>query len=56
MLLDALESRSGMIDVRELQPLFTSVRELLLSEGIPQITRHILFLHRHWSRARCACT
>src|SRR5713101_1556686 len=46
MLLDALESRSGVIDVRELQPLFTSVRELLLSEGIPQITRHILFLHR----------
>ncbi|HEV8658980.1 MAG TPA: hypothetical protein VGS96_10135 [Thermoanaerobaculia bacterium] len=46
MLLDALESREGKIDVRELQPLFTSVRELLLSEGVPQITRHILFLHR----------
>ncbi len=46
MLLDSLESREGMINVKELQPLFTSVRELLLSEGIPQITRHILFLHR----------
>jgi hypothetical protein len=46
MLLDSLESRTGSVDVKELQPLFTSVRELLLSEGIPQITRHILFLHR----------
>ena len=46
MLLDALESRSGKIDVEELKPLLTSVRELLLSEGIAQITRHILFLHR----------
>jgi hypothetical protein len=46
MQLDAVESRQGSIDVKELQPLFTSVRELLLSEGIPQITRHILFLHR----------
>lgn len=46
LLLDSLESRQGKIDVSELQPLFTSVRELLLSEGIPQITRHILFLHR----------
>ncbi|HEX9162247.1 MAG TPA: hypothetical protein VF980_11120 [Thermoanaerobaculia bacterium] len=46
MLLDSFESRTGKIDVSELQPLFTSVRELLLSEGIPQITRHILFLHR----------
>ncbi len=46
LLLDSIESRQGTIDVSELQPLFTSVRELLLSEGIPQITRHILFLHR----------
>ena len=46
LILDDLESRSGTIDVADLQPLFTSVRELLLSEGIPQITRHILFLHR----------
>ena len=46
LLIDSLESRAGKIDVKELQPLFTSVRELLLSEGVPQITRHILFLHR----------
>lgn len=46
LLLDAVESKKGSIDVSELQPLLTSVRELLLSEGIPQITRHILFLHR----------
>lgn len=46
LLIDSMESREGKIDVKELQPLFTSVRELLLSEGIPQITRHILFLHR----------
>jgi hypothetical protein len=46
MQLDAVESRQGSIDVQDLQPLFNSVRELLLSEGIPQITRHILFLHR----------
>jgi hypothetical protein len=46
MMLDSLESRGGKIDVEELKPLFTSVRELLLSEGIAQLTRHILFLHR----------
>jgi hypothetical protein len=46
LLLDSVESREGKIDVEDLRPLFTSVRELLLSEGIPQITRHILFLHR----------
>lgn len=46
LLLDSVELREGKIDVEDLRPLFTSVRELLLSEGIPQITRHILFLHR----------
>ncbi len=46
LLLDEVESRSGAIDVAELKPLLTSVKELLLSEGVPQITRHILFLHR----------
>jgi hypothetical protein len=46
MLLDALESRSGAVDVAELKPLFTSVRELLIAQGVPQIVRHILFLHR----------
>ncbi len=46
MLLDALEGRSGPIDAKELQPLVKSVRELLIAQGIPQITRHILFLHQ----------
>jgi len=46
MLLDALESRTGPIDTEDLKPLVTSVRELLIAQGIPQITRHILFLHQ----------
>ncbi|HYS53466.1 MAG TPA: hypothetical protein VER58_06865 [Thermoanaerobaculia bacterium] len=46
LLLDALESRSGPIDVQELQPLIRSVRELMIAQGVPQIVRHILFLHR----------
>jgi hypothetical protein len=46
MLLDALEQKKGPIDPQELAPLATSVRELLVAGGIPQITRHILFLHR----------
>jgi hypothetical protein len=46
MLLDALESRSGSVDVTELKPLITSVRELLIAQGVPQITRHVLFLHQ----------
>ncbi|MGZ5446117.1 MAG: hypothetical protein ACXW5J_31485, partial [Thermoanaerobaculia bacterium] len=46
MLIDALEERKGAIAAAELQPLIRSVRELLLAQGIPQITRHILFLHR----------
>ncbi|HEV8436371.1 MAG TPA: hypothetical protein VGR95_23385 [Thermoanaerobaculia bacterium] len=48
-LLDAAEAKSGAIesiDRSELEPLFHAVRELLISQGIPQITRHILFLHR----------
>ena len=45
-LLDAIGARSGSVDVAELQPLITSVRELLVTQGVPQITRHILFLHR----------
>lgn len=48
-LLDAAEAKSGSIesiDRSELDPLFHAVRELLISQGIPQITRHILFLHR----------
>lgn len=46
MLIDALESKSGSIDVAEIRPLITSVRELLIAQGVPQITRHILFLHQ----------
>jgi hypothetical protein len=46
MLIDAFESRAGKIDLDELKPLFTSVRELLIAQGVPQLTRHILFLHR----------
>ena len=46
MLLDALESRTGSLDAAELRPLVTAVRELLIAQGIPQITRHTLFLHQ----------
>jgi hypothetical protein len=55
LLLDAIESRlgrstdgstEGSVDAAELQPLLASVRELLIAQGIPQITRHILFLQR----------
>jgi hypothetical protein len=46
LLLDAVERRDGAIDAAELAPLLASVRELLIAQGIPQITRHILFLHR----------
>lgn len=46
LLLDALDSGDGPIDRADLQPLIRSVRELLIAQGVPQITRHILFLHR----------
>ncbi|MEO8033998.1 MAG: hypothetical protein ABI837_06155 [Acidobacteriota bacterium] len=46
LLLDAVEAKSGTIDVEELRPLLASVRELMIAQGIPQITRHILFLQR----------
>ena len=46
LILDSLESRTAPIDPKELAPLITSVRELLVAQGVPQITRHILFLHR----------
>ena len=46
MLIDALEEHEGSITATDLQPLIRSVRELLIAQGIPQITRHILFLHR----------
>lgn len=46
MLLDAMESRTGAVDASELQPLIRSVRELMIAQGVPQIVRHILVLHR----------
>jgi hypothetical protein len=44
ILLDQLEGRAT-VAADELTPLVTSVRELLIAQGVPQITRHILFLH-----------
>ena len=46
LILDQIESSDGAIDRKDLQPLIRSVRELLIAQGVPQITRHILFLHR----------
>ncbi len=46
LLLDAVESHGDSMTAEELKPLIMSVRELLLAQGVPQITRHILFLHR----------
>ncbi len=46
MLLDTFEARKDPIDPKELQPLVRSVRELMIAQGVPQIVRHILFLHR----------
>ncbi len=45
-MLDSLEDRQGSIPREELQPLFAAVRELIISQGIPQIARHIMFLQR----------
>ena len=46
MLLEAVESSSAPLAVAELQPLIRSVRELMIAQGVPQIVRHILVLHR----------
>jgi len=46
ILIDAVESRATPIEPEELQPLIRSVRELMIAQGVPQIVRHILFLHR----------
>jgi hypothetical protein len=46
ILIDAMESRTSAIDPAELRPLIRSVRELMIAQGVPQIVRHILFLHR----------
>ena len=52
LLLDALEEREGPIEASELAPLVTSVRELLVAQGVPQMTRHVLFLHRALEESR----
>ncbi len=46
LLLDTIESHDGPIEPGQLKPLLASVRELMIAQGVPQITRHILFLHR----------
>jgi hypothetical protein len=45
-LLDAVAAQDGAVDRGALQPLISAVKELLVVQGVPQITRHILFLHR----------
>src|SRR5436305_4076087 len=41
-----IASHDGAVDRGALQPLLDAVKELLVVQGVPQITRHILFLHR----------
>jgi len=43
-LIDGLEAREGAIAREDLDPLFATVRKLLIAQGIPQIARHILLL------------
>jgi hypothetical protein len=43
--LDQLESLQS-VPGESLQPFVESVRELLIAQGLPQITRHILYLYR----------
>jgi len=44
-LIDSLGDRTGAIPREELEPLFSTVRKLLIAQGIPQIARHILLLN-----------
>ena len=44
--LDALSRRDGAIARDELEPFLVTIRKLLISQGIPQIARHVLVLHR----------
>ncbi len=44
--LDAVAAREGAIRREELDGLIASVKGLLIAQGIPQIARHILVLHR----------
>ncbi|HEX9457537.1 MAG TPA: hypothetical protein VGA84_00255, partial [Thermoanaerobaculia bacterium] len=43
--IDSFRDRSGAISREELEPLFATVRKLLIAQGIPQIARHILLLN-----------
>jgi hypothetical protein len=45
-LLRAIEEASDADKLARLPELIGAVRELLISQGVPQIARHILFLHR----------
>ena len=45
-MLDALARRDGAVPREEFEPFLATVRQLLISQGIPQIARHILVLHR----------
>ncbi|MHB0972056.1 MAG: hypothetical protein ACYC7A_14025 [Thermoanaerobaculia bacterium] len=45
MYLDRIEKSRRIADA-DLTPFVESVRELLIAQGVPQITRHILYLHR----------
>jgi len=44
-LIDGFGDRAGAIPREELEPLFSTVRKLLIAQGIPQIARHILLLN-----------
>jgi len=44
-LIDGLRDRTGDIPRDELEPLFATIRKLLIAQGIPQIARHILLLN-----------
>lgn len=43
-LIDGLEARDGAVPREDLDPLFSTVKKLLIAQGIPQIARHILLL------------
>jgi hypothetical protein len=43
--IDSFRDRTGDIPREELEPLFATVRKLLIAQGIPQIARHILLLN-----------
>ena len=44
-LIDGFRDRTGDIPRAELEPLFATIRKLLIAQGIPQIARHILLLN-----------